>query len=230
MKSLIIRLATLALTLSTGIAAVALWRHTNSAGVAAVALQGNTKATSSAQPANQIRQNEIEEEEYAVYSALINNSAKDENVNSLFIIMDRPFAWVGMMDEGPDSFYEDIMKSSPDLMAETVYDLKAKNKEQHRFTRRFNIKGRYILVSEKDIADLFSKDVLHSWEKFYRKYPKSGGYTTFSRVGFNAEKTQALVYQAHSCGGLCGQGSYMLLTKTNGVWTIKNSVGPGWIS
>jgi hypothetical protein len=216
MKSLIFRFIILALTLSIGIAAVA--------------LRGNTTVSSSSRLASQTRQNEIEEEEYAVYSALINSSTDDENVNRLLIIVDQPSAWVGMIDEERDSFYEDIIKSSPALMKETVSDLKAKNKEHHRFTRRLDIKRRYVLVSEKEIEDLFSNDVNGGWEEFYRKYPKTRGFATFSRVGFNAEKTQALVYQAHSCGGLCGGGSYMLLTKTNGVWTIKGSVGPTWVS
>src|ERR1044071_6206003 len=201
-----------------------------SMGVSAIAFRGNSKLVSPSQLSQQTRQSEIEEEEYAVYSALINERTDDENVNRSIIIMDQPSPWVGFIDEERNSFYEDLLKSSPGLMAETVNDLKAKNKEHHRFTRRFNITRRYVPVSEKEIEDLFSKDVLGGWEKFYRKYPETRGYATFSRVGFNAEKTQALVYQAHSCGGLCGGGSYILLTKTSGVWTIKGSVGPTWVS
>lgn len=218
MKSLIYRFITLALLLSIG--------------VAAVALRVNTTASSSSRLASQTRQSEIEEEEYAVYSALIDAGTEDENVNRPLIIIDQPSAWVGSLDEERSSFYEEIMKSSPDLMAETVRDLKAKNEEPHRFTRRFNIKRRYVLVSKKEIDDLFSGKggVLDGWEKFYRKYPQTRGFATFSRVGFNADKTQALVYQAHSCGGLCGGGSYILLTRTNGGWTIKGRVGPTWVS
>jgi hypothetical protein len=218
MKSLTFKLITLALAFSVGI-------------VAAIAFRGNSRIVSSSQISHRTQQNEIEDEEYAVYSALINDSTEDENVNRLLVIMDQPSAWTGFMEEERDSFYENILKSSPTLMAETVNDLKAKNNEHHRFTRRFNIKRRYLLVSGKVIDDLFSKNgVGGGWEKFYQKYPETRGYATFSRVGFNADKTQALVYQAHSCGGLCGGGTYRLLIKTNGVWTIKGSVGPTWVS
>lgn len=216
MKSSIFRLIILALAFSVG--------------VAAIAFRGNSKTVATSRLSQRTQQSEIEDEEYAVYSALINENTDDENVNRSVIIMDQPSPWVGFIDEERKSFYEDLLKSSPGLMAETVNDLKAKNEEHHLFTRRFNIKRRYVLVSEKEIEDFFREGVGGGWEKFYRKYPKTLGYATFSRVGFNSEKTQALVYQAHHCGGLCGGGSYILLTKTNGVWTIKGSVGPGWVS
>jgi hypothetical protein len=201
-----------------------------SVGIAAIAFRGNSKAVAPPQLSQQTRQSEIEEEEYAVYSALLNENTNDDNVNRLLIIMDQPSPWVDFIDDEQNDFYEGLLKSSPALMAETVNDLKAKNNEHHRFTRRFNITRRYVLISEKDIDDLFRKGVGDGWEKFYRKYPKTDGYATFSRVGFNAEKTQALVYQAHGCGGLCGGGSYILLTKTNGVWTVKGNIGPTWVS
>jgi hypothetical protein len=39
-----------------------------------------------------------------------------------------------------------------------------------------------------------------------------------SAVGFNNERTRALVYVGHHCGNLCGGGTYHLMVKMNGKW------------
>lgn len=39
-----------------------------------------------------------------------------------------------------------------------------------------------------------------------------------SAVGFNNERTRALVYVGHHCGALCGGGTYHLMVKMNGKW------------
>jgi hypothetical protein len=41
-----------------------------------------------------------------------------------------------------------------------------------------------------------------------------------SAVGFNKERTRALVYVGHHCGSLCGGGGYHLLVKKDGRWQV----------
>jgi hypothetical protein len=55
------------------------------------------------------------------------------------------------------------------------------------------------------------------WKVFHKKYPTAGGFITLSRVGFNKEKTQSLIYVAHNCGWLCGEGNYILLVKKDNI-------------
>jgi len=52
---------------------------------------------------------------------------------------------------------------------------------------------------------------------------------SLSRIGFNSSKTQALVYVANVCGGLCGTGEFYLLGKVDGKWKIQNELIV-WIS
>ena len=53
-----------------------------------------------------------------------------------------------------------------------------------------------------------------------------------SAVGFNVDKTLALVYVGHSCGGLCGGGSYHLLKKAGEKWVESpwKGVSCSWAS
>ena len=73
------------------------------------------------------------------------------------------------------------------------------------------------------------------WDKLRARYPnglgipesQGVGYETFSRVGFNANLDQALVYMGSeeqmvvgTYASVLGQGYYYLMKKVNGVWTI----------
>jgi len=82
--------------------------------------------------------------------------------------------------------------------------------------RKFQIAKPYELVSAETI-DLFFKN--GGWEDgFYKRYPDSGGYLVMSPVGFNQDKTQAIVYTGSTCGGLCGRWGFHLLEKVDGKW------------
>jgi len=52
---------------------------------------------------------------------------------------------------------------------------------------------------------------------------------TWSRVGFNADGTQALFYESYRCGGLCGTGRYMVMEKRSGGWVIGANIVV-WVS
>lgn len=56
------------------------------------------------------------------------------------------------------------------------------------------------------------------WPEFYRRYPESGGLIEFSAVGFDVNKIIAVVYMGHSCGPLCGGGTFHVLEKSDGKW------------
>jgi hypothetical protein len=53
--------------------------------------------------------------------------------------------------------------------------------------------------------------------------PFDSGRTYVSRVGFNRDKTQALVYVQHVAGPEMGIGHYVFLDKTDGKWVIAGS-------
>jgi hypothetical protein len=67
------------------------------------------------------------------------------------------------------------------------------------------------------------------WKDYFKRYPKSSGYWSFSPVGYDTKGSEALVYVGHHCGGRCGTGQLELLAKENGHWIVKNRVML-WIS
>jgi hypothetical protein len=85
------------------------------------------------------------------------------------------------------------------------------NRRRWILLRRFDINKRYNLVGEHTIrAGLKNGD---DWE-----------YYVFSAVGFNPDKTRAVVYMGIHCGSLCGHWSFHLLEKADKTWKQVSGV------
>ena len=66
-------------------------------------------------------------------------------------------------------------------------------------------------------------DVEANWRRFHELFPGSGGFYEFSAIGFDAARSTAVVYVAHSCGSLCGTGSLVTLRRTAGRWQVAEA-------
>ncbi len=86
----------------------------------------------------------------------------------------------------------------------------------------------FALISQAEVEKIFSGE--DGWHDFYEIFPASQGILTFSRVGFNGKKTQALVYAGNQADWLAGAGFYLLLEKKNDFrWRVVAEV-TAWIS
>ena len=77
--------------------------------------------------------------------------------------------------------------------------------------------------------DEHPKDIWDNWDRFYEKYPDSQGIMRLSRVGFNTDGSEALVYVGNTQHDLVGAGYYVLLVKKAGTWVV-HSKELTWIS
>ena len=117
----------------------------------------------------------------------------------------------------PESFHQMVKEFMPEAERQTLDSYLAKNKAPEPLIVS-NLGINYVVVKGSDLPDdKFDR----FWTKFYKKYPDSSGIIFFSNVGFNDEHSQAFVYAGRSCGGLCGEGEYILLNKVNGRWVIQ---------
>ncbi|NCN39355.1 MAG: hypothetical protein COY38_04110 [Candidatus Aenigmarchaeota archaeon CG_4_10_14_0_8_um_filter_37_24] len=173
---------------------------------------------------NSIPVEEIENEEYTIYSSLIDGMYATDQVD-LIVIMDH--ASLGG-HESLDQTLNYVSQQIPEIEKDTLDDYKIKNTQNYPLENSFNIKAKVILISQVDFDRIFRPDI-DGWEQFYKIYPKSQGIMTLSRVGFNKEKDQALVYAGNQAHYLAGRGYYVLLTKENDIWGIKKDVMT-WIS
>ena len=96
------------------------------------------------------------------------------------------------------------------------------NRQKMLLGYRFSIPKPYKIVSESELQSAFrqhpSNDIRDGWEGFRESFPDSSGYLILSGVGFNSDRTMALVYIEHRCGNMCGASRYYILQKRDGEW------------
>jgi hypothetical protein len=74
----------------------------------------------------------------------------------------------------------------------------------------------HTLISDSKIDKIFNGN--GEWDEFYKQYPTSRGIVSLSRVGFNKNKTESLLYFAQQYDDSAGEGFLILFTKTHGEW------------
>jgi hypothetical protein len=62
------------------------------------------------------------------------------------------------------------------------------------------------------------------WLGFRQQYPGAWGMVGFSGVAFNQQRTQALVFTDHECGGSCHNADTWLLDKSGDKWRIAERI------
>jgi hypothetical protein len=154
-------------------------------------------------------------EESAVYRAYIDNYylkfpfPKDS-------FDDTPFTMVVISDHTsgfmiPLSYKPEIEKLSPRPSDDTIKSFLEKNdglypqkqlSEQtlktvgrYPINRHIKLAIRHVLISDREREEIFKDG---RWSEFFRRYPGSRGIVYLSRVGFNVDMTEALLYFSHS--------------------------------
>jgi hypothetical protein len=166
-----------------------------------------------------------ESEEYAVYSAVLRGMHKLP-ANKSITVVDRsrspactdPLLEARLCDD--DGVSDTSGKAEPCPSTTTQINYIRANIQQRHLDDHFDTERKHSMLANDVFEDIF-KDGCCGWSAFFEKYPDSGGYVTFSRVGFNGSGTQALVYVVRMCGGLCGSGCYVFLEKKGGAWQTQ---------
>lgn len=108
-------------------------------------------------------------------------------------------------------------KESEALLGPAISDYAAQNQGTWTLQECLHITKPYELVNSAGLDSLVASES-NGWKAFYQKHPDSGGWIAFSAVGFNADKTVAVVYVSHYCGSLCAGGKFYVLQKKEGTW------------
>ena len=158
-------------------------------------------------------------EEYFVYATLLKERFLTPEIKRLVIE-----AYTSIDDQSFSDLDETIKRAAP-LSAETAANFRSK-RARLKLHDDFGLAVEVDFLSQKERATIFKRSSKNydGWRAFYGKYPASPGILKLSRVGFNADKSQALIFVAHSCGWLCGEGNYFVLVKKDGEWKIMKEL------
>ena len=167
------------------------------------------------------RASDVTDDIYAVYSAILNREYKDRFI----FIADRT---------SPVYFGQTFGDNSiSGLSDETINDYDERNKTDEPLQNAFSKDLHYALLSNDEQKQTLTKTGRENYLKKYpeavTEFPPSLGIITFSKIGFNGDRTQALVSVNDSCPALCGSGQFYFLRKQDGNWSIEG-VKELWVS
>jgi hypothetical protein len=156
----------------------------------------------------------IEAEEYAVYSALINQRHTKPNAKRMFTLQGVLVKERHVIDEvrlviiesnTRHSFdykamnYENLRRTlsekTSQAVEETFRDFTTKNQRPYTLSNNFHPKVKTEVISEQERQSYFVNNT-GRMDAFFARYPGSQGTLAFSRVGFSPSKDKALVYVA----------------------------------
>ncbi len=72
--------------------------------------------------------------------------------------------------------------------------------------------------------DLMFRNASTGWSDFHKKYGKQAEILLLSRVGFNSERTLALLHVSSGMGRMAGGGTLYLFERKGGKWVIKTHI------
>ena len=168
-------------------------------------------------------QTDLEQEEYAVYSALLNDEFSNGDIKLVLIMDHTRVEELSILQDDLASF----QKNSP-LTADLLDSFMEKNQDSHLLEEKFEIKLEYSLLTQQEVDEFRPLDEASGWDLFYEKYPKSIGFIYLSEVGFNADATQALVAYSIYRYEQPLSGCYCFMIKQNGDWVLES--GMEWIT
>ena len=161
-----------------------------------------------------------EVEEYAVYAALLESEFTGGDTEQILIVDHTQVNNPGLLERDLAEFQK-VVPLPPELVA----SFKERNQEPHPLEPVLDLAVEYQLMTQEEIDELRPLDEASGWKLFYEKYPQTVGFIYLSRVGFNADLSQALVYVSHYRYEQPIQGGYYLLSKQDGRWVV----GEGYI-
>ncbi len=117
-----------------------------------------------------------------------------------------------------------IKAQFPEFDSTSITDYQTKNLSEYYLDYKFSMTEKYVqLLTTEEIDNLFVQ-MGKNWEEYLNRYPYSNGYYTLSRIGFNNDKSQAVLAiefsTSTSSTNSTTTGEILYLKKDAGVWKV----------
>jgi hypothetical protein len=153
-----------------------------------------------------------------LYSDLLRFTFSGGNYKQ-FIVASRTMSQCNL----PPNIFCEFKTLSPD----TMDDFTNKNQTAILLEDRFAADLNVSLITGDQTSAVFSSRENQAWKTFFNLYPDSQGITRFSQIGFNKEKTQALVCVEGKSDWRSGMGCIILFEWNSEAWLFVLAI-PLW--
>ena len=148
-----------------------------------------------------------DQEAYEVYSAILPSEWPLRVAHHKTLIIQKETKGYEMCLRPEKEWQEKIVPA--------ISDYVRSNAKPSLLQPKINVEVPYQLIIADELRSVIQTA---GWEGFSQRYSDSGGWIELSAVGFNPNKTVAVVYMGHHCGMLCGGGGFHVLEKKDGKW------------
>jgi hypothetical protein len=155
-------------------------------------------------------------EEYAIYNALLESEFSGDSIDQILVIDHTRVNNPGLLERDLNEFQE----NTP-LTPELVTNFTERNQQPYPLKPVLDFGMDYQLLTQEEVDELRLLDEASGWTLRDEKYPNAYGFVYLSRVGFNADFTQALVYMASYHYEQPIQGGYYLMIRQDEGWEIE---------
>jgi hypothetical protein len=162
-------------------------------------------------------------EEYAVYNDLLEAQFKGDELDQILIIDQTRVNSTELIEQDLAAFQENA-PLAPELAA----SFKDRNKQPYPLNPVLDFGVKYQLLTQEEVDELRPLDEASGWKLLYEKYPNSYGFVYLSRVGFNADFSEALIYTESFHYDQPIKGGYYLMVKQDGRWVVET--GYEWMT
>jgi hypothetical protein len=118
-----------------------------------------------------------------------------------------------------DSINLQLAANGRGIPPDVRHDFAARNKTSCPIKPILGIE-RLQFISKHDEEKIFKT----GWGEFHKRYGKDAEIVSLSRVGFNADRTLALLHVSTAIGPNAGGGMLYLFERKGGQWSIKTRV------
>jgi hypothetical protein len=119
----------------------------------------------------------------------------------------------------------------PGIDSAAIRDYETRNLQPHslKYLPTLGLRLPVVLATSDSLRVVPGEGAEKYWSRFYQRYPHSSGSITLSAIGYNIKGDAAILMVEHSCGGLCGSGSTVVVRRDDGRWHLI-AIQNLWIS
>ncbi len=158
-----------------------------------------------------------DEDAYRIYDALLPQNSSGPTV----VIEAETYPQLSVKNAHAFGPEECIDPSVAPEFKDAISDYNRLNQNKWLLQRKFALPRPYEIIDSATLSALAGDG---NWSAFSQRFPKSRGVFQMSAVGFNKDKTRAVVYFGQLCGSLCGSWSFELLKKVDSKWVSAPGV------
>jgi len=170
----------------------------------------------------------VDDESYAIYSAILNQDPFVDDRASKRILI-----------SGETTPESDLEAACPTRLAkydpavrQAVEAYGRANQSTYLLESHFTLRKAYKLLDDSAWGVVFEnkKDPSAVLKQLYALNPGARGIYSFSAVGFNLERTVAIVHVLFYCDWLCVESNRFVVRKIGGKWQSVEDLGCGGVS